>query len=178
MQKWYLLSLLPLLQSYPLPATWNEVVLASFQEGCSTDFITVLFQPLAGKVREWAPYYDCYILELDLKQAYDLLCPSFTAWLLEEYVGVHPQLVAAWLKEQVRITTLVKFPGISNDSHMIFDFNSSTKQGGIDSPWCFNLVSRFLLAQVIPGWNYKNYGFILKPEDGIQGAASLSLIHI
>ena len=74
--------------------------------------------------------------------------------------GVHPLISAAMLAENIELICIPEFEGICFEEGI--PFSKCARQGGMESPFAWNMVMHMVLNLLVPLWHESGYGFFLK----------------
>ena len=153
LQKWFMRSVRPGLRCR---LQTSLVHTYGFKPGKSCADMLGLIRQTIHLSHVWG--LELYIASQDVKTAFDAMDHDFllTAMLRR---GAGPGYTALLARELTNIEGIMRIDG-ANPS-LPFDFQRGGKQGGIETPDCFNVYLEEALEKVIAAWVYRGWGFQL-----------------
>ena len=174
MGKWYMSCLVILAQASPKPAAWRHVCVFGYVTELSTVHITAGLQLLMARGREWEGSSPVYVLNADMKAAFDNMGPDTIAISLHR-AQQHPRITAAMVQEMARLSCLPELEGITLEEPTVF--NKCARQGGMESTYQWNCVMYMCFCALVPVWNESGYGIrqvLLTSDMGRQHMAAVT----
>ena len=156
-------SIIILAKSQNTPSVFNQIGVFAYKEGRSCLDVLLPLQLLLEAGFEWRREMLVCVASADVLTAFDSLTVQ-QAWEDMVASGLHPQLVAAIAEENCDLRLWPTFPQCSEVESM--PFNKSIRQGGMESPFCWNRSIEQTLAILVPDWSRRCLGISL---DGICG---------
>ena len=132
-----------------------------FRSGFSCDDVLSILMQTISVARQWG--LPLIIAVLDIKAAFDNIQHHHLASILRSR-GVHPTLVQAILREISFMRCSISLPGTPQSDR--FPLQAGGKQGGIETPDCFNTMVEYVLEPVLSQWRLKKIGFHFGGDEG------------
>ena len=156
--KWYMCSVVSLAKAQPVPASWNNLGIFAYREGLACVDVLLPLNLLLEAGFEWRNVASVCVASGDVLTAFDSLSVD-QACVDMISSGLHPQLVAAIAQENCELQIEPMFPECADVQHL--PFNKAIRQGGIESPFCWNRSMSQALAALVPSWKARGLGIIL-----------------
>ena len=147
-----------LAQSSPKPAAWRHVCVFGYVSELSTEHITAGLQLLIARGREWEESSPIFVLNADVKAAFNNMRPDTIAISLHR-AQQHPRITAAMVQEMAGLSCLPEFEGITLEEPT--RFNKCARQGGMESTCQWNCVMYMCFCDLVPAWIESGYGIVL-----------------
>lgn len=129
---------------------WNEPMLFGFERGFQCEDVLGILQGLVDEAVEWGEARPLVAINTDVKQAFDFVRPEVVARCMR-YWAFPPKVIHAVVRESLHLQGSAVVPGVGASDP--FRMGSCKRQGGVEGPWCFNLVIRTALDMLRTKWH-------------------------
>jgi hypothetical protein len=163
LSKWYMSAVILLAKAQPTPLSWNGLGVFAYREGLSCLDVLLPIQLILEAGSEWKTESTICLASCDVFAAFDNLTVEQAGTDMIAS-GMHPQMVAAITQENIDLLIQPEFPDCPDVRHM--PFNKSIRQGGVESPFCWNRTVQQALSILVPSWKVRGLGVIL--DDGFS----------
>lgn len=123
---------------------WTEAPLFGFEAGCKCEDLLLCLQSRIAMASEWPRRHPIVVASTDIKQAFDYVTPHAVAGCLD-YWHFPAALTRSLVRESSGSTATAVCPGLPPTSDFVME--RSIRQGGVESPWCFNLIVRTIYSK-------------------------------
>lgn len=128
---------------------WKDQMIFGLEPGMCTEQISMTLQLMTERATEWPGQRAFWILCADVLQAFDHVSPATMAHCLE-FWGFPAGLTRCMMMQSLFTKArAVPFRSCVTGS---FCMSRCIRQGGMESPWAFNLVIRTVLHSVRERW--------------------------
>eukprot|EP00973_Karenia_brevis_P088274 12240296-Karenia_brevis.AAC.1 len=110
---------------------------------------------------EWQSELSVCVASGDILAAFDNLSPQHACRDMVAS-GLHPQLVAAIARENCDLILQPGFPECPDVEPV--PFNKAIRQGGMESPFCWNRSVEQMLSCLAPSWKARGLGVSLSDD--------------
>lgn len=122
-----------------LGSDWNDAPRFGFEANCKCEDLLMCLQSRDSMAAEWPRQHRIIVASTDIKQAFYFVTPHVIADCLE-YWKCPESLTRSLVREIAGTTAEAVCPGLPHTAQ--FAMENSIRQGGVESPWCFNLFIR------------------------------------
>lgn len=122
-----------------LGRSWHSIPLFGFEQECKAEDLLQCLQARVCEAAEWPVQRPVVVASSDVRQAFDYVAPEVVASCMT-YWAFPEQLIRSLIRESVGPTAEAVCAGTPPTSE--FPMQGCVRQGGVESPWCFNLVMR------------------------------------
>lgn len=122
-----------------LGTDWHESSLTGFEQHNKCEDLLMCLQSRVAMAAEWPRQHPIIVASADTKQAFDFVTPQVVAGCMEHW-KCPAALTRSLVRESSGTTAEVVCSGLPCTPEFVME--SSIRQGGVESPWCFNLVIR------------------------------------
>ena len=133
----------------------KDVFTCYTKEGMGTETIIGIIRMILDKGGEWAHINPISTLQGDIKHAFDVLQPKHVAAALERR-SVGGKLIGVLLEENSHLIVKPIFEDLQDLRDV--NLNKNFRQGGTESPTCWNSVVQDVLAVLQVGWKEAGKG--------------------
>lgn len=130
-----------------LGSAWSGQLFHGFEPRCKCEDLLVTIQAAVQTSAEWPDSLPLVLCNTDVRQAFGFVSPSTVARCLR-YWDFPPRMVRGIVRESLFFQAEALCGGVQTTPE--FRIAQSIRQGGTESPWCFNLVVRTILVEEGP----------------------------
>lgn len=145
LSKMYMAGIMVLLKEWEetsADVAWREPLLFGFQAECQCEDIFMCLQQSVASAREWPRKYEVCAASTDTKQAFDFVTPAVVAESMYSW-SIPAILVRGLVRESLFASAEAVSSGIPPTT--AFGIQTCIRQGGMESPWAFNLIVRTIV---------------------------------
>lgn len=139
-----LMVMLRVWSSEHLGRSWHSIPLFGFEQECKAEDLLTCLQARVAEAAEWPEQRPVVVASSDVRQAFDYVTPEVVARCMT-YWGFPEQLTRSLIRESVGSAAEAVCVGIPPTGE--FPMQGCVRQGGVESPWCFNRVIRTIYAE-------------------------------
>lgn len=123
--------------------SFGRTLLFGFERGLQCEDVLGILQGLVDEAVEWVEARSLVTIITDVKQAIDFVRPAVVARRCMQYWAFPPTLAGSVVRESLHLQGSAIVPGVGNSEAS--QMGARIRQGGVEGPWCFNLVIRTAL---------------------------------
>ena len=157
LSKWYMGGLMEFMgdwMSTSCPNRWRSLMVFGFEPGHSPEQVQTCLGLLLQKGVEWSQQMPVYVLSGDVLAAFDHLTPQAVQEAMR-YWEVPHDLQPAMVSESRGLSC--KATPLSLESREV-PLSACERQGGVETTWKWNMVTRMVLDMVVGSWAQAGMG--------------------
>ena len=137
MSHWRGISLLSVMSKLDV-----ENMACGFVPGHRAEEVTEGIRAIVARSAEWGQHAPVYVWSGDVLTAFDLLSHDLIESAMR-FHSIHPGLMATYFAELTGLEATASLQEVA--TAVPFPFNRSGRQGGVETPWIWNMVMAMIL---------------------------------
>ena len=127
---------------------WRKQCIFGFEPDRNTEEIIVGLTAILQKGREWGDQFGATMISADVRSAFDLVTVPMVVTCMR-YWRFPPSIIKAIIGESIDVKARAELLGYCSTGEFPF---GRIKQGGMESPFCWNLILRTILDRLALRW--------------------------